>query len=301
MPMIDLRRNDAGLERNLEQARQCGLVIPTIAELQNPDLIPVKTRELLKKPENHESLGLFRLSWYCTGEAGTFANVPLYREYLPEETGVPCRILALTGWGAPGELCRAGSQFGGTMPGFVTGSQAEEPMGSAMWHCNVTGFALAELFEAVKQPGDRLFGVCLSAEGGLTAAGDLILDRYPRAKLAVRNLPAAVPETCNVRNFDVVVEAESDLTACIMVAKYFELTNRDVVLTVLTENSGMSGTIKELTYTDKKCLHQRKESGNDEEFWTDAGKSWADIYTSANAIDEKINDFNDCPMSSFVK
>lgn len=292
--MIDLRVNPEGLARNRKLAEQQGLLVPTIAEQQNPDLIPVETRKYLRNPENLERLRLFRLSWYCTGEDGNFANVPLYREFLPEETGVPCRILALVGWGKPGELLRAGSEFGGKISGFVTGQNGTDPMGSAMWHCNVTGFALAELFEAKKRPGDRLFGVCLSAENGLTAAGDLMLDRYPRAKLAVRGLETTVPAECNVRNVDATVSAGNDLAACIGLARYFELTERDVLLTVLTkEPEAGDAVVKELTFRDKKQLYLRKNTTDSGEFWTNPEESWADIYTASNAVDERINTFND--------
>ena len=30
-----------------------------------------------------------------------------------------------------------------------------EEMGNPLWHYNVTGYALADLFEAIKRPGDR--------------------------------------------------------------------------------------------------------------------------------------------------
>ena len=35
-----------------------------------------------------------------------------------------------------------------------------EEMGNHLWHYQVTGSAIAEVFEAVKRPGDRLSGAC---------------------------------------------------------------------------------------------------------------------------------------------
>jgi cysteine synthase len=59
-------------------------------------------------------------------------------------------------------------------------------MGNPLWHYNVTGFALAELFEAVKRPGQRLAGAAFtSGSAGTMSAGDLLKERYPRMKLAV--------------------------------------------------------------------------------------------------------------------
>ena len=34
--------------------------------------------------------------------------------------------------------------------------------GQPLWHYNVTGYALADLFEAVKRPGDRFAGACFT-------------------------------------------------------------------------------------------------------------------------------------------
>ncbi len=59
-------------------------------------------------------------------------------------------------------------------------------MGNPLWHYNVTGFALAELFEAIKRPGDRFSGACFtSGSAGTMSAGDLLKERYPHLKLAV--------------------------------------------------------------------------------------------------------------------
>ena len=61
-----------------------------------------------------------------------------------------------------------------------------EEMGNPLWHYNVTGFALADLFEAVKRPGDHFAGACFtSGSAGTMSAGDLLKERYPRLKLGV--------------------------------------------------------------------------------------------------------------------
>ena len=45
---------------------------------------------------------------------------------------------------------------------------------------NVTGYALADLFEAVKKPGQKLAGACFtSGSAGTMSAGDLLKERYP--------------------------------------------------------------------------------------------------------------------------
>ena len=58
-------------------------------------------------------------------------------------------------------------------------------MGNPLWHYNVTGYALAALFEAVKKPGQNFAGACLtSGSAGTMSAGDLLKERYPHLKLA---------------------------------------------------------------------------------------------------------------------
>ena len=59
-------------------------------------------------------------------------------------------------------------------------------MGNPLWHYNVTGYALADLFEAVKKPGQNFAGACFtSGSAGTMSAGDLLKERYPGLKLGV--------------------------------------------------------------------------------------------------------------------
>ena len=41
--MIDLTIHPEGLAHNIQKARENNIIIPTIAQMQNPDLIPEKT------------------------------------------------------------------------------------------------------------------------------------------------------------------------------------------------------------------------------------------------------------------
>jgi cysteine synthase len=174
-------------------------------------------------------------------------------------------------------------------------------MGNPLWHYNVTGRALAELFEAVKEPGQRLAGACFtSGSAGTMSAGDLLKDRYPRMKLAVGEALQCptilnngfgghriegigdkhIPWIHNVRNTDMVIDIDDEdsqrllrlfnrpegqaylrtlgaddeqlekftwmgisgianVLCCIKMAKYYELTEKDVVCTVLTDSAVM--------------------------------------------------------------
>ncbi|MDE6455673.1 MAG: pyridoxal-5-phosphate-dependent protein subunit beta, partial [Dysosmobacter sp.] len=70
-------------------------------------------------------------------------------------------------------------------PQYMIFKQFEE-MGNPLWHYNVTGTALADVFEAVKRPGDRFAAAAFtSGSAGTMSAGDLLKERYPRLKLGV--------------------------------------------------------------------------------------------------------------------
>ena len=59
-------------------------------------------------------------------------------------------------------------------------------MGNHLWHYQVTGDAIATLFEAVKRPGDSLAGACFtSGSAGTIGCGDYLKERYPGMKLGV--------------------------------------------------------------------------------------------------------------------
>lgn len=61
-----------------------------------------------------------------------------------------------------------------------------EEMGNPLWHYNVTGHALATVFEAIKNDGDRFAGACFtSGSAGTMSSGDYLKDHYPTLKLGV--------------------------------------------------------------------------------------------------------------------
>ncbi len=186
-------------------------------------------------------------------------------------------------------------------PDMMIFNQFEE-MGNPLWHYNVTGNALAELFEAVKGPGQRLAGACFtSGSAGTMSAGDLLKEKYPGMKLAVGEALQCptilnngfgghriegigdkhIPWIHNVRNTDMAIAIDDEdsqrllrlfntkdgqkylakelgldreliekltwlgisgianVLCCIKMAKYYELTEKDVVVTVLTDSAVM--------------------------------------------------------------
>ena len=55
MSKIDLTIHKEGLAHNIQKAKESGVIIPTIAQMQNPDLIPEKIKE---KPVSYTHLTL---------------------------------------------------------------------------------------------------------------------------------------------------------------------------------------------------------------------------------------------------
>ena len=47
MSKIDLTIHKEGLAHNIQKAKENNIIIPTIAQMQNPDLIPEKIKEKL--------------------------------------------------------------------------------------------------------------------------------------------------------------------------------------------------------------------------------------------------------------
>ena len=438
--MIDLTINKVGLQHNIQKARENNVIIPTFAEMENPELIPEKIKAKLSHTGlwDVDPVNLFRITWKNEAKetGGLFQAVPNYVEIPSVLSGVPCRIIAMAGKWFPTGCHKVGASFGCLAPRLVTGqfdatyhhavwpstgnycrggafnskllacdsvailpaemsrerfdwlskiagqviatpgcesnvkeifdktwelrqdptmmifNQFEE-MGNPLWHYNVTGRALADLFEAVKKPGQRLSGACFtSGSAGTMSAGDLLKERYPHLKLAVGEALQCptilnngfgghriegigdkhIPWIHNVKNTDMAIAIDDEdsqrllrlfntpegqhymkeelglddeliekltwlgisgianVLCCIKMAKYYELTEHDVVGTVLTDSAamyksrvdelnqmyGMYSTIEagkdhalhmlglktdnmlELTYVDRKRIHNLK-------------------------------------------
>ncbi len=438
--MIDLSINKQGLENNIRKAKENNIIIPTLAQMENPDLIPEKIKAKLANTGlwDVDPVNLFRITWKNEAKefGGLYQSVPNYVEIPSVLSGVKCRILAMAGKWFPTGCHKVGASFGCLAPRLVTGqfdatyhhavwpstgnycrggafnskllacdsvailpaemskerfewlskiagqviatpgcesnvkeifdktwelkadptmmifNQFEE-MGNPLWHYNVTGNALADLFEAVKKPGQRLAGACFtSGSAGTMSAGDRLKDLYPTMKLGVGEALQCptildngfgghriegigdkhIPWIHNVKNTDMAIAIDDEdsqrllrlfntadgqaylknelglddeliekltwlgisgianVLCCIKMAKYYELTEDDVLCTVLTDSAVMYGSrieelneahgeyslleaakdhslhmlglktdnLLELTYADRKRIHNLK-------------------------------------------
>ena len=186
-------------------------------------------------------------------------------------------------------------------PEVMVFNQFEE-MGNPLWHYNVTGYAMADVFEAIKGEGDRFAGACFtSGSAGTMSAGDYLKEQYPNLKLGVGEALQCppildngfgghriegigdkhIPWIHNVKNTDMAIAIDDEdsqrllrlfnteagksylintlhldkdfvdtlsylgisgianILCCIKMAKYYELTEHDVLGTVLTDSAVM--------------------------------------------------------------
>jgi cysteine synthase len=133
--MIDLQIMEDRLKRAIECAREQNIIIPTFAQMKNPEMIPGEVTEELKEiglwdlnPRN-----LFRITWKNEpkSKGGTFNGVN-YLEFPSSLTGVDARIIALVGKWFPTGAHKVGAAFGCLVPRLVTG-QFDPTTQKAVW------------------------------------------------------------------------------------------------------------------------------------------------------------------------
>lgn len=134
--MIDLTVNERQLEKTVQRCREKGILIPTFAQLKNPNNAPQKIKEELRNtglwdvaPQN-----LFRITWKNepVPKGGLFKDAPNYLELPPELTGVEARIIALIGKWFPTGSHKVGATFGCLVPTLITG-QFDPTKHKAVW------------------------------------------------------------------------------------------------------------------------------------------------------------------------
>ena len=133
--MIDLKIFEHQRQKNIARCRDRGIVIPTFAEMNDPDLIPDSITKQLSKiglwdvhPAN-----LFRVTWknQPVSTGGLFGGVN-YIEFPSEITGCSARIIALVGKWFPTGAHKVGATFGCLAPALVTG-QFDPTSQKAVW------------------------------------------------------------------------------------------------------------------------------------------------------------------------
>lgn len=133
--MIDLAVDPKRRERAIQRVRERNIIIPTFAQMKNPDLIAEKIKEELKSIGlwDLSARNLFRITWKNEPVlyGGGFDGVN-FIEFPPSLTGVPARLLALVGKWFPTGAHKVGAAFGCLVPRLVTG-QFDPTTQKAVW------------------------------------------------------------------------------------------------------------------------------------------------------------------------
>ena len=136
MGKIDLTIHKEALAHNIQKAKENNIIIPTIAQMQNPETIPEKIQVKLKDVGlwDVNPLNLFRITWKNEAKesGGLFQAVPNYVEIPSSLSGVPCRIIAMAGKWFPTGCHKVGASFGCLAPRLVTG-QFDAASQKAVW------------------------------------------------------------------------------------------------------------------------------------------------------------------------
>ena len=109
-------------ERAVERCRERGVLIPTLAEMREPETVDPAVLEALDAVDIQavDPLNLFRISWHNDPETGGFGEVNTL-EFPSELTGVEARIVGLVGKHFPTGAHKVGAAFGCLVPRLVAG------------------------------------------------------------------------------------------------------------------------------------------------------------------------------------
>ena len=133
--MIDLSINKEKLAHNVQVARENHIILPTFAQMRDPQKVPEKVKKALKNVGlwDVNPLNLFRITWHNepTMEGGQYGGVNFIE--LPSVlTGVKARIIVLCGKWFPTGCHKVGASYGCLAPRLVTG-QFDATYNKAVW------------------------------------------------------------------------------------------------------------------------------------------------------------------------
>jgi cysteine synthase len=117
--------NEEVLARTVSLCREKGIIIPTFAELRDPEKIPPAILARLAKVGlwDVDPVNLFRITWKNEPkESGGLFNDGNWIEFPRALTGVDARIVGLVGKYFPTGAHKVGAGFGCLVPRLVTGS-----------------------------------------------------------------------------------------------------------------------------------------------------------------------------------
>ncbi|WP_088226137.1 pyridoxal-phosphate dependent enzyme [Desulfosporosinus sp. FKB] len=134
--LIDLTINEEQLAKTAQSVKERNILIPTLAQMKDPNKVPVKVKEKLKKTGlwDVDPINLFRISWKNepVKEGGLYNSLPNYLEIPSAISGVKARIIAMAGKYFPTGAHKVGASFACLVPRLVTG-QFDPKYHEAVW------------------------------------------------------------------------------------------------------------------------------------------------------------------------
>ena len=121
MPIIK-KLNHKVIEKTAARCRERNIIIPTFAQMRNPETIPPSITSRLSKVGlwDINPLNLFRISWKNDVKSGLYGGVN-FLEIPHSITGVKARIIGLVGKFFPTGAHKVGAAFGCLVPRLVSG------------------------------------------------------------------------------------------------------------------------------------------------------------------------------------
>ena len=114
--------NRQNLENTIKRCREKKIILPTFAQLKNPETIPLEILQDLKQVDLQEvhPLNLFRINWRNDPQTNGIGAIN-YLEIPKEITGIETRIIGLVGKHFPTGAHKVGATYGCLAPYLVTG------------------------------------------------------------------------------------------------------------------------------------------------------------------------------------
>ncbi len=121
------------IKKTAARCKEQGIIIPTFAQMRDPNLIPKSIKTKLTKVGlwDVNPLNLFRITWNNDVKTGGFGGVN-YLEIPRSITGVKARIVGLVGKYFPTGAHKVGAAFGCLVPRLVSG-EFDPSRDKAVW------------------------------------------------------------------------------------------------------------------------------------------------------------------------
>ncbi|MBK7172476.1 MAG: pyridoxal-phosphate dependent enzyme [Bacteroidales bacterium] len=127
--------NSSVLQKAIDRFREKGVILPTFAQMQNPELIPGKIKDQLKNIGlwDLHPLNLFRITWKNepVTKGGLYGH-PNYIELPKSLTGIDARLIVMLGKWFPTGAHKVGAAYGCLAPKIITG-QFDPTYHKAVW------------------------------------------------------------------------------------------------------------------------------------------------------------------------